>query len=197
MNPVSTTSLEPLIRLAHHRWNIPVLAELHQLSGAKFITMVNRLGAGRGSLSASLDDLIRQGLVMRNPGHGHPMRPEYLLTEQGEAIGGECLELARLIERREESDLAYRKWTLPLVAALGGNVRRFNELRGLLGGAATPRALTLGLKSMQATGWTRRSIIDAYPPAAGYALRPRGQRIFTLVDEIRPRMATATTPAVR
>lgn len=173
--------LTPLIALSHHRWNIPVVAELHRRSGAKFITLANGLGASRSSLSTSLSDLIDQGLVMRNPGYGHPMRPEYLLTPLGHEIGEQCLKLARLLERRDEVDLAYRKWTLPLVAAIGERVKRFSEVRAALGDHATPRAITLGLKSMLSVDWAERSLIDEYPPAAGYALMPKGRRVLEIV----------------
>ncbi len=179
-----STRIEPLIELVHHRWNIPVLAELHRQSGAKFVTLVNRLGVSRGSLSTSLNDLIDQALVTRNPGYGHPMRPEYLLTPDGQDIGGQCLQLARLVERRKEADIAYRKWTLPLVAAIGVGVRRFNELRITLGDEATARAVTLGLKSMLAEGWAERSLIDNYPPAAGYALQPKGRRVLDCLSNL-------------
>ena len=179
-----SSPLTPLIDLAHHRWNIPVVAELHRRSGAKFITLANSLGASRSSLSTSLNDLIEQGLVMRNPGYGHPMRPEYLLTPHGDDIGDQCLRLARLLERRDEADLAYRKWTLPLVAAIGARVKRFSEVRTALGEQATPRAITLGLKSMLSVDWAERSLIDDYPPAAGYALMPKGQRVLELVSEL-------------
>jgi DNA-binding HxlR family transcriptional regulator len=83
--------LGPLIELVHHRWNIPVIAELYRRSGAKYVTLVNSLDVSRASLSTSLNDLIDQGLVRRNTGHGHPMRPEYLLTEDGLVIGEHCL----------------------------------------------------------------------------------------------------------
>ena len=158
-----------------------MLAELYQSSGAKFVTLANRLGVSRGSLSTSLGDLIDQGLVARNTGYGHPLRPEYLLTENGKGLGEHCLRLAKLVERRQEADLAYRKWTLPLVAALGADVRRFGELREDLGHEATPRALTLGLKSMLSVGWARRSVIDDYPPTAGYALLNKGRRVLDCV----------------
>jgi len=179
-----TSPLAPLIELVHRRWNIPVVAELYERSGAKFVTIANALGVSRASLSASLNDLIDLGLVFRNPGYGHPMRPEYLLTAAGEAIGDRCLELSRLIDRRNESDVAYRKWTLPLVAAIGPRVRRFSEVRVVLGDDATPRAVALGLKSMLAHGWAKRSLIDDYPPAAGYALRPKGRRVLDHVSEL-------------
>lgn len=175
------SELAPLIELVHHRWNIPVIAELYRRSGTKYITLVNSLDVSRASLSASLNDLIEQGFVRRNTGHGHPMRPEYLLTEDGLAIGEQCLSLARLVQRRKEARLAFRKWTLPLVAAIGHDIRRFNEVRDALTGA-TPRAVTMGLKSMLAERWAARILIDAYPPATGYELMPKGRQVLTRVS---------------
>lgn len=180
-NGAKNTSLAPLIELVHHRWNIPVIAELYLRSGAKFITLVNSLGVSRASLSTSLRDLVDLGLVSKNPGHGHPLRPEYLLTDAGTEIGDECLSLTRLVRRRKETDLAFRKWTLPLVAALGDEFRRFNEVRDALTGA-TPRAVTLGLKSMLERHWATRRLIDDYPPAAGYELMPKGRSILARVS---------------
>ena len=140
------------------------------------------MGVSRNSLSTSLNDLIDLGLVMRNPCYGHPMRPEYILTESGEAIGERCLRLARLLNRRDEADFGYRKWTLPLVVAIGEGVQRFSEVRMALGERATPRAITMGLKSMLLADWAKRSLIDDYPPRAGYALTPKGRRVLQLVD---------------
>lgn len=172
--------LTPLIELVHHRWNVPIIAELHRQSGAKFVTMVNHLGVSRASLSTSLADLIDLGLVRKNTGHGHPMRPEYLLTRRGERIGEQCMKLTRTLQQSDETDLAFRKWTLPLVAVIGEETRRFNELRSQLDGA-TPRAITLGLKSLLHQRWAARTLIDEYPPAAGYRLMGRGRRVLACV----------------
>lgn len=177
----NSVDLAPLIELVHHRWNIPVIAELYRRSGAKYITLVNALEVSRASLSTSLQDLIELGIVRKNTGHGHPMRPEYVLTEDGSVIGEHCLSLARLVQRRKEEDLAFRKWTLPLVAAIGDDVRRFSEVRDVLLGA-TPRAITIGLKSMLEQRWAARTLIDAYPPTAGYELMPKGQRVLSCVS---------------
>lgn len=175
--------LESLVELVHHRWNIPIIAEIYRQSGAKFVTLVNSLGIGRASLSASLSDLIELGFVVRNTGHGHPMRPEYLLTEAGEAIGNDCLSLRHLLRRRKEEGIAYRKWTLPLVAAIGDEVRRFNEVQLILPDA-TPRAITLGLKAMLAERWATRSLIDDFPPTAAYALLPKGRSVLSHVTQL-------------
>lgn len=177
----SPLDIDPLIDLVHHRWSVPVIAELHCRSGAKFVTLIHSLGVSRGSLSASLADLIEQGLVKRNPGHGHPMRPEYLLTVDGAHIGEQCSSLTQLVRRGNDFDFAFRKWTLPIVAAIGRDVCRFNQVSGALGDA-TPRAITLGLKSLLGRRWAARSLIDAYPPAAGYQLMPMGQRVLKQID---------------
>lgn len=176
-------SLDGLVQLAHHRWNIPVLAELQRRSGAKYVALAHALNISRGSLTASLNDLVDLELVRRNTGHGHPLRPEYLLTETGQRVGEHCLSIASAIAQRREQQLAYRKWTLPLVAALGSEVRRFNEVRDRLPDA-TPRAIALGLKALTASHWAERSIVDDYPPAAGYTLMPKGQQILTSVKAL-------------
>lgn len=169
-----------LVDLVHHRWNVPVLAHLQMHSGGKFVSLSNALQVSRASLSASLEDLMAMGLVRKNTGHGHPLRPEYLLTEFGEDIGQHCALLHKTIQRRKAADLAYRKWTLPLVAAMGEEALRFNELKTALTDA-TPRAITLGLKSMVREKWAARTLIDDYPPATAYALRPKGQQIFSCI----------------
>lgn len=180
---MKSESLSPLIELAHHRWNIAVLAELHRRSGAKFVTLVNSLEVSRASLSTSLSHLAELDLVRRNPGYGHPMRPEYLLTEHGSRVGEHCLALTQLLKRRDETDLAFRKWTLPLVAAIGDEVRRFREVQSALHDA-TPRAITLGLKSLLGKRWAARTLIDDYPPTAGYTLMPKGRTVLERIASL-------------
>lgn len=170
-----------LTSLVQHRWNILVIAELHRHSGAKFITLIHHLEVSRGSLTASLAHLIDLGFVRKNTGHGHPMRPEYLLTSNGAEIGEECLMLVRILQRRDEVDLAFRKWTLPLVVVIGERRLRFKDLRSSLN-HATPRAITIGLKSLLQHGWAERSLIDEFPPTAGYELRDKGRQILVCAN---------------
>ena len=49
------------------------LAELHRSRGSRVVTLSNRLGLGRESLRRTLNALIDAGLVMKNPGYGHPL----------------------------------------------------------------------------------------------------------------------------
>lgn len=111
------------------------------------------------------------------------MRPEYLLTQKGLAISGDCLSLTRIVHDKNEADLAFRKWTLPIVATIGTQSLRFSELRTVLSDA-TPRAITIGLKSLLQRQWADRTLIDEYPPTAGYELMPKGHRVLTCLDRL-------------
>ena len=89
-------SITDLIAIFHHRWSAPVLAELLRQKGSRFAALVGTLGVGRESLRRTLDSLLELGLVARNPGYGHPLRPEYVLTRSGEVAARRC---AKLLER--------------------------------------------------------------------------------------------------
>ena len=176
-------NLSQLIRLVHNRWNISILAELERSSGAKFITLVNRLGVGRSTLARCLDALIAQGLVRRNSGYGHPMRPEYLLTKRGKTLSRYCLALIDVLEGRREVALAFRKWTLPLVAAIGDRRIRFGELKSALANVS-PRALTLGLKELEQHRWIRREVTEDYPPTTGYRLTGEAIAVWEVLEQL-------------
>jgi DNA-binding HxlR family transcriptional regulator len=158
-----------LLRLVHRRWAIPVLAELHRLRGAKFVMLVGRLGVGRGTLTQTLDALIEAGLVVRNPGYGHPLRPEYVLTERGRSIAPACADLLAALDSLLLREVALRKWTLPVLLAIRGGARRFGEVKRSLPDV-TDRALALALKQMESAGLIAREIEAGYPPAPVYAL---------------------------
>ena len=144
-----------------------MLAELARTSGAKFITLVNRLGVSRDSLRHTLRILIEDGLAQRNPGYGHPLRPEYILTPAGhEVASAAAILLGRLDEPGRK--LALNKWTLPLLCAVGRGASRFNELKQALPGV-TSRALTMALKELTGAGWLTRAVDDGFPPSARYA----------------------------
>jgi len=178
-------AIEPLVHLVARRWSIPVLGRLHAGGGGmKFVTLARALGVSRASLSATLNHLMVLDFVRRNPGHGHPMRPEYLLTDEGAPLALHCAALDRTVARNGGADVAYRKWTLPLVAAIGDERVRFRDLRYRLADA-TPRAITIGLKQMVAERWVDRSLIDDYPPTAGYHLLPRGERVWSRLQAFR------------
>jgi DNA-binding HxlR family transcriptional regulator len=169
-------SIPELIAIFHHRWSAPVLAELLRQKGSRFAALSGTLGVGRESLRRTLDSLLSLGLVARNPGYGHPLRPEYILTRRGGHVAQRC---ARLLATADD-DVLLRKWSLPVLAALE-HPARFSELRAALPGVS-PRALALALKDLESADLVERRVEDAYPPRAVYRPTRLGRRLQQIVS---------------
>jgi DNA-binding HxlR family transcriptional regulator len=187
------TRMGVLVGLCHRRWSLPILAELQKEvrpgggglgGGAKFVTLSNRLSLSRESLRDTLDDLIARDYLMRNPGVGHPMRPEYLLTEDGHDAAPHAAAIMRSLRARGLEDIALRKWSLPTLYAIGRGVRRFNLLKSLLPDV-TPRALTLALKDLEEAGLVSRTVSNAYPPGVSYRLRASAKPLLQTLSRMR------------
>lgn len=185
----------PISGLLHHRWAVPVLAELQRAhsagaGGAKFITLVNRVGVARQTLSRTLEALIDAGWVMRNPGYGHPMRPEYVLTAAGKRIAPLCARLWRVLRRLDAEDAGLRKWPLAIAAAMADGAHRFNDIRHAIP-TVTARALTLALKQLQDAALIERIVYDEYPPTVEYRLSSRAKHIAAITRALARAAAAA------
>jgi DNA-binding HxlR family transcriptional regulator len=166
----------------NRRWALPVIVELHRSQGCKFVTLVNVLGVARETLRETLEALLDAGLVARNPGYGHPMRPEYVLTAPGLRLAPVAERLLEELERRNALELGLKKWSLPILVALGRE-SRFGELRSRLT-PVTPRALTLALKALVQAGLVERRIHEAFPPATSYRLTSSGRPLSRLAARL-------------
>ena len=168
-------SPDPLLaQLTSHRWLVPLLADLAAHKGARFVELVNRLQLARDRLTRTLDAAAAIGWVQRNPGHGHPLRPEYILTDAGHAA---ALRAATIAEAQAAIGLppgAATRWGLPLVAGIDAGHDRFNALARLLA-PATPRALSLGLTALGQHGLVVREVVDGRPPSSLYGLTGNGR----------------------
>ncbi len=153
-------STKRLIQLCHHRWNVPLLAVLYQLSGAKFITLVNKLELSRDSLSRTLEVLIQHGWVMRNEGYGHPLRPEYIFTPEGSTVGQACHELLNILNFLDIEKVGLKKWSLPVIYTMCLGHHRFSNLKEHLPDI-TPRALTQTLEQLEQAKFIHRQKISA------------------------------------
>lgn len=172
-----------LAALFHHRWSVPLLAELHRSGGAKFVTLAHRLGGSEGAVRQALEALIAGALVMRNPGYGHPLRPEYLLAPAGLRVGSVCVVLVEALRDGGMAEVAGRKWPLPVLHALGPRPARYSELRARLP-AITDRALAGALKELMVAGVVERTVVDAHPPAVVYAPSAAGARVGRILEEL-------------
>lgn len=158
------------------RWLIPLMALLADDRGSRFAVMLARLGLSRSALAASLDQLVRLGWVARNPGHGHPLRPEYVLTEPGLEVAGFCQRVMATRTRLGLEPGQLSRWSLPVAARLGRSNARFTALRTALA-PVTPRALSLTLKQMLSAELVQRSLEDSFPPVPIYGLTDRGRSL--------------------
>lgn len=177
-------STEDLIELFHHRWAPPAVALLGERGGARFVELQRRLGVGRESLKRALEALQAQGLVRRNPGYGHPLRPEYAPT----AAGRTAARLARRVLASGDESLLLHKWPVPVLHELGDG-RRFSELHAGLK-TATPRALALALQELERAELVRREVRPTRPPSTVYRPTPSGRRVQRALrgeDDLGPR----------
>ncbi|WP_428684384.1 winged helix-turn-helix transcriptional regulator [Sphingopyxis sp.] len=166
---------DPLLAdLGSHRWLVPLLADLAAHKGARFVELLHRLALPRDSLSRTLDAAAATGWVRRNPGHGHPLRPEYILTDKGETAAARAATIAEAQKAVGLTPGAATRWSLPLVAGIGAGHDRFNALSRLLA-PATPRALSQGLTALGKHGLVTREILDTRPPASRYDLTGNGR----------------------
>ncbi len=173
-----------LVAICHHRWGIPIVAELQRSEGgAKFVAIQASLGLSRDALSRTLGALSDLDLVLRNPGYGHPMRPEYLLTPFGEDAGPSSLTLWDSIRDAAIEETAGRKWSLPVLWAIEQGAERFSMAQRRLQ-SITPRALTTALRDLEETELIGRSVTDERPPGVRYTLTRDGRMIAALTNDL-------------
>ncbi len=165
-----------LHELFHHRWSVPIIAELHARRGCRFAELVGRLGISRDVLSQTLEWLVVHRYAEHNPGYGHPMRPEYLPTAETTRIGPACAAVMREIRVLNGEEVLLRRWSCPVVDVLRPRPARFSQLRSALPGV-TPRALSLALQSLEEAGLLTRTVGEERPPRVTYALVPRAVRL--------------------
>ncbi|WP_158298949.1 winged helix-turn-helix transcriptional regulator [Sphingomonas psychrotolerans] len=165
---------EVLRNLCANRWALPVMALLSREGGSRFAVIGRHYAMSPHSLTRCLEHLRSRGWVIPNPGHGHPLRPEYLLSETGRVAG--ALSERIMDERRRQgigiADLP--RWSLPLVVGLAPEWSRFGELQARLT-PVTPRALSQTLQTMIGRDLVTRRLEGSFPPLPLYGLSGRGK----------------------
>jgi DNA-binding HxlR family transcriptional regulator len=145
-----------LVKLTSRAWALDILAQLHAGVPGRQATLLAATGAGRTAFGASLQHLMALGLVARNPGHGHPLRPEFVLTEDGKAASALAHRVLQAVPDAGQAGLLRKSWTVP-VLALAAQPLRFSGLKAGLG-AITDRALSTSLQRLEAQEWVAREI---------------------------------------
>ena len=149
------------VNVTSRAWAMPILSSLHSGVAGRQAPLLAATGAGRTAFAQSMDHLIELGLLERNPGYGHPLRPEFRLTGLGKTFAGIASKIQD-VSPLEDRPLLRRSWTLPILASLG-EPSQFSDMKKRLP-TITDRALSHSLKSMEAKDWVCRSVDGAARP---------------------------------
>lgn len=168
-----------LVNLTSRAWSLPILAAFHVGVPGRQAPLLARTGASRTAFLQSLAHLIELNLIERNPGYGHPLRPEFRLT----ATGIEAARLAHDILKStpsSEQNLLRKVWTLPILATARQPIQ-FSQIRDSLP-PITDRALSQSLQVLEQKQWIRRDILgEARPPRPLYCVEKTGLTLSRLV----------------
>lgn len=155
------------VNITSRAWALPILSNMHAGIAGRQATLLAATGASRTAFAQSLDHLIRLGLMERNPGYGHPLRPEFRLTQRGVSAAAIANKI-QSVSVHDDQDLLRRSWTLPVLTSLYSS-SHFNEIKQNLP-TITDRALSESLKSMEVRNWVCRSVDGtARPPRSIYS----------------------------
>lgn len=155
--------IKTLVKVTSRAWSLDILASLHAGIPGRQAPLLASTDANRSAFGSSLSHLVELALLERNPGHGHPLRPEYRLTVRGSEMAGIASKIVRLIPEGTDFALLRRTWTVP-VLSVTYTPRRFTEIKtDLL--SITDRALSQSLDQLQELQWLRREIDLTERPA--------------------------------
>lgn len=167
--------IRAFVNLTSRAWALTILSLLHEGVPGRQALLLAKSGASRTAFAQSLRHLVELGMLERNPGHGHPLRPEYRLTGQG-AKAAKLAHQIQQVAKPEDQFLLRRAWTLPILTTLQ-KPGHFNDIKRILP-MITDRALSQSLKSMEDRAWVQRSVNDlARPPRSLYSAINTGKKL--------------------
>lgn len=182
------TAIDPerlgkLMELFHFRWTIPLLAEMIQNPAVcRVAALAATMKVGRATIRRTLTALLERDLVRVNPGYGHPLRPEYVLTELGSELAPWSLDFNRSIARRPDlKQVAFQKWPMPTLFAVSTGRVRFSELELALP-RITARALSQSLRHLTQANLIQRRILDGFPVHTEYLPTARGRVLARVIN---------------
>ena len=148
--------ISSLVKITSRAWSLKILALMSSGVPGRQAPLLAATEASRTSFAASLDHLVKLGLLERNPGHGHPLRPEFRLTQRGELAAETAGKIVAAVPNPDEFLLVQRTWTVPILA-LTAAPQRFSAIKSNLV-PITDRALSKSLLQLEERDWLRRDI---------------------------------------
>lgn len=157
------------------------MAYMHHQNDPRISPITHHFSASRTAISGALQHLVELKYLRKNSGHGHPLRPAYVLTAKGKAIAAWAAELDYFLEPIDWK-IARRTWTLPILREMTP-ASRYGELRSNLC-PVTDRALSETLKKLGENNWLDRCVdIARSPPSVTYTPQGTGQLLMPALKE--------------
>ena len=165
-----------LVKITSRAWSLKILALMCSGVPGRQAPLLAATDASRTSFAASLDHLVQLGLLERNPGHGHPLRPEFRLTQRGQLAAETASKIIASVPGTDEFQLVQRTWTVPILA-LTAAPQRFSAIKSDLV-PITDRALSKSLILLEERDWLRRDFaVSQRAPHPIYRAVNAGKRI--------------------
>ncbi len=173
-----------LVNITSRAWSLSILASLNDGVPGRQAPLLAATGASRTAFSQSVSHLMDIGLLERNPGHGHPLRPEYRLTSSGTQAAEMAGKIRRADPDGDDHALLRRVWTVPVLAVCE-QPRFFGDIKNNLA-PVTDRALSQTLKQLSARNWIHRHIdLSLHPPRPEYQAVNAGFEIAEAANTLR------------
>ena len=170
-----------LVNISSKAWSLKILALLHAGVVGRQAPLLKACHASRSSFVASLNHLVELGLLERNPGHGHPLRPEFKLTRKGAIAAAMAYRIMNTLPDDAAFSAIRRSWIVPILAVTE-TPQRFSKIKsGLIG--ITDRALSQSLFFLEEYQWIKREIdLSERAPRPLYHAINDGQKINQVIS---------------
>ncbi len=173
--------INTLVKITSRARALDILALLHRGVPGRQAALLSECGAGRTAFTQSLLHLVEMGLLERNPGHGHPLRPEFRLTMPGVAAAVFANKIVHAASDPPQHILLRRAWTVPILVT-SRSPQYFSQIKRELT-SITDRALSHSLKQLEHQRWIERRVdLVARPPRSLYQVVNAGREISHAVD---------------
>jgi len=165
-----------IVKLTSKAWSLKILALLHAGIPGRQAPLIAATTASRTAFASSLEHLLELGFLERNPGHGHPLRPEFRLTPKGVEAAAMASRILDLVPDDDAFAVVKRSWAVPVLAVTGAP-QRFSAIKAGLG-PITDRALSQSLGLLEDRNWLKREInLSERSPYPVYQAVNTGQQI--------------------
>lgn len=170
-----------LVNISSKAWALKILALMDSGVPGRQAPLLAAAAASRPAFAASLKHLVELELLEKNPGHGHPLRPELRLTPQGALAAAIAGRIINAVPGDEALNILKRSWSVPILATTE-TPQRYSTIKSNLG-KITDRALSQSLYFLEKREWLIRELnVSERTPFPTYQAIYKGAEISRIIQ---------------